>query len=173
MSPSPGSPLHEGVMLPFDIREPINAWSHGAGMMMALPVTWLLWKQCGKRNPCESSKICQVATPCVAAKRRCGAAAPPAEGPLALGLRPQPHILLRRERHVSWAPSAGRVLEPVPAARSYRDLLADRRDLHADRLVAVARALAVGDPDDGMDHRGDECRCGSGAGACSRSGSRR
>ena len=34
-------------MLPFDLREPINAWSHGAGMMMALPITWLLWRRCG------------------------------------------------------------------------------------------------------------------------------
>jgi hemolysin III len=33
-------------MLLFDLREPINAWSHGAGMMLALPVTWVLWKRC-------------------------------------------------------------------------------------------------------------------------------
>jgi hemolysin III len=30
----------------FDLREPVNAWSHGAGMMLALPVTWMLWKRC-------------------------------------------------------------------------------------------------------------------------------
>ena len=29
-------------MLLFDLREPINAWSHGAGMVLALPVTWVL-----------------------------------------------------------------------------------------------------------------------------------
>jgi hemolysin III len=33
-------------MLLFDLREPINALSHGAGMMLALPVTWVLWKRC-------------------------------------------------------------------------------------------------------------------------------
>ena len=36
-------------MLLFDLREPINAWSHGAGMMLALPVTWVLLKRCGAR----------------------------------------------------------------------------------------------------------------------------
>jgi hemolysin III len=30
----------------FDLREPVNALSHGAGMMMAVPVTWMLWKRC-------------------------------------------------------------------------------------------------------------------------------
>ena len=35
-------------MLLFDLREPINAWSHGAGMMLALPVTWVLWKRCSE-----------------------------------------------------------------------------------------------------------------------------
>jgi len=35
-------------MLLFDLREPINAWSHGAGMLLALPVTWVLWKQCSE-----------------------------------------------------------------------------------------------------------------------------
>ncbi len=33
-------------MLLFDLREPINAWSHGAGMMLALPATWFLLKRC-------------------------------------------------------------------------------------------------------------------------------
>src|SRR5260370_40265524 len=33
-------------MLLLDLREPINALSHGAGMMLALPVTWVLWKRC-------------------------------------------------------------------------------------------------------------------------------
>ena len=32
-------------MLLFDLREPINALSHGAGMLLALPVTWLLWQR--------------------------------------------------------------------------------------------------------------------------------
>jgi hemolysin III len=33
-------------MLFFQLREPINAWSHGAGMLLALPVTWFLCKRC-------------------------------------------------------------------------------------------------------------------------------
>ena len=33
-------------MLLFQLREPINACSHGAGMLLALPVTWVLWKRC-------------------------------------------------------------------------------------------------------------------------------
>jgi hemolysin III len=33
-------------MLLLQLREPINAWSHGAGMLVAIPVTWLLWKRC-------------------------------------------------------------------------------------------------------------------------------
>ncbi len=61
-------------MLPFDLREPINAWSHGAGMMMALPITWLLWRRCGKLNPCGLPRICHAASPCGGATRRCGTA---------------------------------------------------------------------------------------------------
>ena len=30
----------------FDLREPVNAWSHGAGMILALPVTWMLLRRC-------------------------------------------------------------------------------------------------------------------------------
>ena len=33
-------------MLLLQLREPINAWSHGAGMLVAIPVTWFLWKRC-------------------------------------------------------------------------------------------------------------------------------
>jgi hemolysin III len=33
-------------MLLFQLREPVNAWSHGAGMLLAIPVTWFLWKRC-------------------------------------------------------------------------------------------------------------------------------
>jgi hemolysin III len=32
----------------FDLREPVNAWSHGAGMMLALLVTWFLWQRSGE-----------------------------------------------------------------------------------------------------------------------------
>ena len=41
-------------MLLFDLREPINAWSHGAGMVLALPVTWVLWKRCRGPNNCSN-----------------------------------------------------------------------------------------------------------------------
>jgi len=37
----------------FDLREPVNAWSHGAGMMLALPVTWMLWKRCTALGDCD------------------------------------------------------------------------------------------------------------------------
>jgi hemolysin III len=33
-------------MLLLQLREPINACSHGAGMLLAIPVTWFLWKRC-------------------------------------------------------------------------------------------------------------------------------
>jgi hemolysin III len=36
-----------------DPREPVNAWSHGAGMMLALPVTWLLWKRSRELIACR------------------------------------------------------------------------------------------------------------------------
>ncbi len=58
------------MILP-DLREPISALSHGAGMMMALPVTWLLWKQCGKINRCRPEAPCGTPHPCVLAGGRC------------------------------------------------------------------------------------------------------
>ena len=58
-------------MLLFDIREPINAVSHGAGMMLALPITWLLWKRCGARNPCGLSRLCREMNSCVTAGSTC------------------------------------------------------------------------------------------------------
>jgi hemolysin III len=39
-------------MLLVDLREPINAWSHGAGMVLALPVTWVLWRRCAGPSHC-------------------------------------------------------------------------------------------------------------------------
>jgi hemolysin III len=45
-------------MLLFDLREPINALSHGVGMVMALSVTWVLWRRCGERlsDPSDNSE---------------------------------------------------------------------------------------------------------------------
>ena len=34
-----------------DLREPVNALSHGAGMILALPVTWILWQRCHHLSP--------------------------------------------------------------------------------------------------------------------------
>jgi hemolysin III len=41
----------------FDLREPVNAWSHGAGMMLALPVTWVLWKRCASLCGCHQLEL--------------------------------------------------------------------------------------------------------------------
>jgi hemolysin III len=45
-------------MLLFDLREPISALSHGVGMVMALSVTWVLWRRCGERlsDPSDNSE---------------------------------------------------------------------------------------------------------------------
>jgi hemolysin III len=40
-----------------DLREPVNAWSHGAGMMLALPVTWVLWKRCAALGDSHQSEL--------------------------------------------------------------------------------------------------------------------
>ena len=37
-------------MLLVDLREPVNALSHGAGMLLALPVTWVLWNRSSKSS---------------------------------------------------------------------------------------------------------------------------
>ncbi len=41
----------------FDLREPVNAWSHGAGMMLALPLTWMLWKRCTAFGDCDQLQL--------------------------------------------------------------------------------------------------------------------
>jgi hemolysin III len=41
----------------FDLREPVNAWSHGAGMMLALPVTWVLVKRCAALGKCQQLEL--------------------------------------------------------------------------------------------------------------------
>jgi hemolysin III len=42
-------------MLLLELREPINAWSHGAGMLLAIPVTWFLWKRCIAVFHCDNA----------------------------------------------------------------------------------------------------------------------
>jgi hemolysin III len=63
-------------MLLFDLREPINAMSHGVGMMLALLVTGMLWKRCGALIPCEVSPCSGALSlrPCGPAMWRCPAA---------------------------------------------------------------------------------------------------
>ena len=58
-------------MIPFDLREPVNAWSHGAGMMMALPITWFLLRQCSKVHPCGLERRCRTPDPCGPARGTC------------------------------------------------------------------------------------------------------
>ena len=36
-------------MILLDPREPMSAWSHGLGFLLAVAVTWLFWKRCSKR----------------------------------------------------------------------------------------------------------------------------
>jgi hemolysin III len=55
-----------------DLREPVNALSHGIGMILALPVTWVLWRRCHKlslsheRNPaCASFRYHRVKAHCM------------------------------------------------------------------------------------------------------------
>jgi hemolysin III len=35
-----------GAMPQFDIREPFSTWSHASGMLLAIPITWILWNRC-------------------------------------------------------------------------------------------------------------------------------
>ena len=59
-------------MLLFDLREPINALSHGVGMMLALPVTWVLYRRCNKivdidgpESACNSSRYQRIKALCM------------------------------------------------------------------------------------------------------------
>lgn len=43
-------------MMMLDLREPINALSHGAGMMLALPLTWVFWQRCVEQVSTAASR---------------------------------------------------------------------------------------------------------------------
>jgi len=43
-------------MMLLDLREPINALSHGAGMMLALPLTWVFWQRCVEQVSTAASR---------------------------------------------------------------------------------------------------------------------
>ena len=49
-------------MLLFDLREPINALSHGVGMILALPVTWVLWKRCSELSDVDAQEPMSVSS---------------------------------------------------------------------------------------------------------------
>src|SRR6516164_5315836 len=36
------------TMILLDLREPVSACSHGAAMVLALPLTWVLWRRCDR-----------------------------------------------------------------------------------------------------------------------------
>jgi hemolysin III len=41
----------------WDLREPVSALSHGAGMLLALPVTVILWRRCGARPGSKAKQL--------------------------------------------------------------------------------------------------------------------
>jgi hemolysin III len=43
-------------MMLLNLREPVSAWSHGAGLMMALGLTWVFWRQCGRQLDVEDGE---------------------------------------------------------------------------------------------------------------------
>jgi hemolysin III len=43
-------------MILLDLREPISAWSHGAGMMLAIPLTWVFWRRCTRIPGVEQAR---------------------------------------------------------------------------------------------------------------------
>ena len=105
----------------FDLREPVSAWSHFAGLLLALPGTLLLWRRSGGDHR---------------------QAAEPAR------LRPEPGLLLCGQHPLPWPPhpdgSARRLRPPGP----HRDLRPDRRQLHPAGLEPDAGPVAVGHPGD-------------------------
>ena len=49
-------------MMLLDLREPINALSHGAGMILALPLTWVFWQRCVEQVSATASRDGRRAT---------------------------------------------------------------------------------------------------------------
>ena len=93
-------------MFPFDLREPVNALSHGAGMMMALPVTWFLWRQCAGSIRAASKSRCDTPSPCVMARGTVPRGSASAiQVPVSADLRHQPHVLLRGQRGLPRGPA--------------------------------------------------------------------
>ena len=37
----------------FHLREPVSAWSHCVGLLLALPGTLLLWRRSGRGHPAK------------------------------------------------------------------------------------------------------------------------
>src|SRR5690349_723286 len=36
------------TMILMDLREPVSACSHGAAMLLAVPLTWVFWRRCSR-----------------------------------------------------------------------------------------------------------------------------
>jgi hemolysin III len=49
-------------MILLDLREPVNALSHGAGMMLAVPLTWVLWQRCVEQVGATANRDGRLAT---------------------------------------------------------------------------------------------------------------
>ena len=138
-SPSPARertirPREPGIaMMLLDLREPVSAWSHGAGMMLAIGLTWVFWRRCGRRASTAVRRLRagQAAAPCSSS----GSAWLSATGtaPLYHGVRlsGEPLMRLRRLDHVGIY---------VLIAGTYT----------AGRLVADEGLLAAADPGDGL-----------------------
>ncbi len=45
------------TMILLDLREPVSACSHGAAMMLAVPLTWVFWRHC-RRGPGADQGLC-------------------------------------------------------------------------------------------------------------------
>ena len=104
----------------FDLREPVSAWSHGVGLLLALPGTLLLWRRSSGGDPAKRLSLLVFGLSlafCYAAST------------LYHGLR-----------------TAGRPARRLRPPGSHRDLRPDRRQLHPAGLVPVAGPSGGGAP---------------------------
>src|SRR3954454_18779474 len=46
-----------GRMDLLDLREPVSAWSHAAGLLLSVPGTWLLWRRSGRDRQKRHSNL--------------------------------------------------------------------------------------------------------------------
>ena len=133
-------------MLLFDLREPINALSHGAGMLLALPVTWVLWQRSRLHGARDQEPACRRRLRYHRGKALCllifGISLISCYGISAAfhGVRLEGERLHRLQR-----------LDHVGI------YLLIAGDVHAGRLGADARFVVMGDAHDGLDDRHALC----------------